>query len=103
MGPALQKTQHPLILEYALSYRGLNIMIYGIFLNSGVVGSLGPSTRLQADNPIPAVKDSELCLHIAEAGKGKALAEPYTVGLGTLKPKPYSPKPKTQNPKNPKP
>ncbi|CAE7556123.1 unnamed protein product, partial [Symbiodinium microadriaticum] len=28
--------------------------------------------RLQADNPIPAVKDSELCLHIAEVALGLA-------------------------------
>ena len=31
----------PLIKEYTLNYRGLNFRIYGMFLNLGVLGSLG--------------------------------------------------------------
>ena len=33
----------PLVKEYTLNYRGLNIMIEGTFLDEGVLGSLGLS------------------------------------------------------------
>ena len=36
-----QRAQYPLIKEYGLKYIGLEIMIQAIFLNQGVLGSLG--------------------------------------------------------------
>ena len=36
-----ERAQYPLDKEYTLNYRGLNIMIQAMFLNSGVLGSLG--------------------------------------------------------------
>ena len=37
-----QKTQYPLIKEHTLNYRGLLfVVIYGIFLKYGVLGSFG--------------------------------------------------------------
>ena len=36
-----QRTQYPSIKKDALNYRGLDIMIESIFLNYGVLGSLG--------------------------------------------------------------
>ena len=38
-----QRAQYPLMKEYGLNYIGLHIMIQTIFLNYGVLGSLGKS------------------------------------------------------------
>ena len=36
-----QRAQYPLIKDYTLNNKGIHIMIYAIFLNYGVLGSLG--------------------------------------------------------------
>ena len=45
-----QRAQYPLIREYALNYKGPHIMIYAIFLNEAVLGSLGNPKALNLMN-----------------------------------------------------
>ena len=45
--PSTQRPQYPLIKEYTLNYSRIPTMIYGIFLNYGIMESLGiPFLRL---------------------------------------------------------
>ena len=65
---SFQRAQYPLNKEYTLNYRGLNIMIQGIFLNYGVLSSLGSlNGRVTTDTVFQPchLEPHELCKEIA--------------------------------------